>query len=178
VTLTVPTAAPAANTFVPVGLGQAAAVKDVTGDATRGLVAYGLGSCVAICLFDPDTRVAGMAHVVLPGADPNQRPNPKFAGSALPALVEEMVSAGSGRDPRRFHARLVGGAQVLVIAGGGSLPRIGDKNAEAVQMALREAAIPVRAEQLGGGSGRTVWFDPREGGRVRVRTLKGSDCLI
>jgi chemotaxis protein CheD len=172
-------AAPAAaDAFVAVGLGQAAAVKDAVGQPPRGLVAYGLGSCVAICLFDPETRVAGMAHVVLPGADPSQRPNPKFAGSALPALVGEMLAAGSGRDPRRFQARLVGGAQVLAIAGSGSLPRIGDKNATAVLTALREAAIRVHAEQLGGGSGRTVWFDPRDGGRVRVRTLKGGECLI
>jgi chemotaxis protein CheD len=170
--------APAADAFVAVGLGQAAAVKECLGQPARSLVAFGLGSCVAICLFDPDARVAGMAHVVLPGADPAQKPNAKFAGSALPALFAEMQAAGSSRSPRRLHARLVGGAQVLAIAGSGTLPRIGDKNTEAVRLALRQAAIPVHAEALGGGSGRTVWFDPRDGGRLRVRTVDGKECLI
>ncbi len=164
--------------FVAVGLGQAAAVKGGYRETPRGLVAYGLGSCVAICLFDPVAGVAGMAHVVLPGADPSEQPNPKFAGSALPALVREMAALGSGRDIRRFHARLVGGAQVLAIGGGGSLPRIGEKNAEAVRLALRQAAIPVHAEDLGGGSGRTVWFDPRDAGVVRVHTVKGGERLL
>jgi chemotaxis protein CheD len=164
--------------YVAVGLGQAAAVKSGNGDAPRGLVAYGLGSCVAICLFDPVAGVAGMAHVVLPGADPSEQPNAKFAGSALPTLVREMTALGSGRDVRRFHARLVGGAQILAIGGAGSLPRIGAKNAEAVRQALRQAAIPVRAEDLGGGFGRTVWFDPRDAGVVRVHTVKGGERLL
>jgi hypothetical protein len=92
------------DAFVAVGLGQAAAVKSGDSKTPRGLVAYGLGSCVAICLFDPTAGVAGMAHVVLPGTDPSEQPNPKFAGSALPALVREMAALGSSRDMRRFHA--------------------------------------------------------------------------
>jgi chemotaxis protein CheD len=176
--LAAPPMALAADAFVPVGLGQAAAVKDVPGNPARGLVAYGLGSCVAICLFDPATRVAGMAHVVLPGVDPRALPNAKFAGSVLPALVREMMAIGSGHDPRRFRARLVGGAHVLAIGGSGNLPRIGDKNAEAVHLALRQAAIRVHAQDLGGGMGRTVWFDPRDDGRLRVRTVSGAERLI
>jgi chemotaxis protein CheC len=30
------------------------------------LVAYGLGSCVAVCLYDPAARVGGMLHALLP----------------------------------------------------------------------------------------------------------------
>src|SRR5260370_9335468 len=84
-----------------VGLGEAKVLKDVQG-LEDTLVGYGLGSCVAICLWDPATRVAGMAHVVLPGADPTGAPNAKFAGSALPALIARMQAHGAGRDPRRF----------------------------------------------------------------------------
>jgi chemotaxis receptor (MCP) glutamine deamidase CheD len=36
----------------------------------------------------------------------------------------------------------------------------------------------LRAEDLGGGSGRTVWFDPRDAGVVRVHTVKGGDRLL
>ena len=30
------------------------------------LVSYALGSCVGVCLYDRQARIAGMAHVILP----------------------------------------------------------------------------------------------------------------
>src|SRR5438128_2363381 len=98
---------------VVVGLGEAHALKAEPG-VDAALVAYGLGSCVALCLWDAHARVAGMAHIVVPGEDPNGAPNPRFARSALPALVSVMRAYGSRGEPRRLIARLVGGAQVLM----------------------------------------------------------------
>src|ERR1700674_3974760 len=83
-----------------VGLGEARVIKGLT-QPMETLVAYGLGSCVAICLFDATSKVVGMAHVVLPGADPAGAPNAKYARSALPALISKMQSLGAG-DPRRY----------------------------------------------------------------------------
>ena len=159
-----------------VGLGEARALTATSGDEC--LVAYGLGSCVAICLWDPASRVAGMAHVVLPGADPTGQANPKFARSALPALVGLMQRHGAGPDPRRYVARLAGGAEVLAIGGTGKLPRIGEQNAAAVRDALAEAGVVVQAEDLGGSRGRSVWFDPREGGQIRVRAVGSTERYV
>ena len=162
---------------IVVGLGEAKVLKDEPG-REDALVAYGLGSCVAMCLWDPATRVAGMAHVVLPGVDPTGAPNAKFAGSALPALIARMQAHGAGSDPRRFIARLAGGAQVLLLGGSGSLGRVGDQNAKATQEALAAAGVAVQAHDLGGSRGRSVWFDPREGGRIRVRAIGSSDRYL
>jgi chemotaxis protein CheD len=162
---------PAAHT-IPVGLGEVAAQHV---DAAEPLVAHGLGSCIALCLFDPISKVAGLAHVVLPGSDPQNVPNGKFAGSALPALLKAMASLGGACDPRRLEARLAGGAHVLAIGSTGSLPRIGDENAKAVKAALSAASVRLVAEDVGGGKGRTVWFHPRDGGRIRVRTVGGAE---
>jgi len=160
-----------------VGLGEAKALKaQPHGD--EALVAYGLGSCVALCLWDPASRVAGMAHVVLPGEDPAGKPNAKFARSAVPALLERMQAQGAGRDPRRFVARLAGGAQVLSMGGSGAMPRIGEQNARAVQDALAEAGVPVEAHDLGGSKGRSVWFAPRDSGHIRVREIGSSDRYL
>jgi chemotaxis protein CheD len=30
------------------------------------LVSIGLGSCVGICLYDPVTKIGGLAHIMLP----------------------------------------------------------------------------------------------------------------
>jgi chemotaxis protein CheD len=168
-------AIPQSSQSIPVGLGEVA-VQRVDGD--ESLVAHGLGSCIALCLFDPMNKVAGLAHVVLPGSDPQNVPNGKFAGSALPALLEAMGRFGTGNDPRRLQARIVGGAHVLAIGGTGSLLRIGDKNAEAVKAALAAASVPVVAEDVGGGRGRTVWFHPRDNGRIRVRTVGGAEIQL
>src|ERR1700730_3263758 len=148
----------ASPTPTMVGLGEARVIKGATQET---LVAYGLGSCVAICLFDALSKVAGMAHVVLPGADPPGAPNAKFARSALPALISKMQSIGAG-DPRRCVARLAGGAQILTLGGSGSLPRIGEQNAIAVQESLKATGIPVQGIDLGGSKGRSVWFTPAD----------------
>jgi chemotaxis protein CheD len=158
---------------IAVGLGELAVARaDVA--RKRQLVAHGLGSCVAVCLWDATSAVAAMAHVVLPGSDPAGKPNAKFAQSALLALFDAMSASGATRDVRRYQARLAGGARILAIGGTGSLPRIGDKNVEAVKEALLAAGVPVVAEDTGGGRGRTVWFDPHELGKIRVRAV-GAD---
>jgi chemotaxis protein CheD len=154
-----------------VGLGEVA----VTRSDAEALVAHGLGSCIALCLFDPVSKVAGLAHVVLPGHDPADAPNGRFAGSALPALIAALQEVGGAADPSRYQARLAGGAHVLAIGGSRSLPWIGDKNVEAVKAALAAASVPLMGEHVGGGKGRTVWFDPRDNGRIRVRTIGGPE---
>jgi len=170
------TVAVKARTMI-VGLGEAKALR-LQPDMDDALVAYGLGSCVAICLWDAVSQVAGMAHVVLPGANPAGTPHAKFARNALPALVELMQGQGAGRDPRRYVAKLAGGAQVLSLGGSGSLPRVGVQNVRAVQEALAEAGVRIQAHDLGGSKGRSVWFDPREGGQVRVRTIGSNDRYL
>ena len=163
-----------------VGLGEVKVARHSTrdGDQKEVLVAYGLGSCVAICLLDPARGVAGMAHVVLPGADPMGKPNGKFARSALPALIARMREKGATGDPRRWLARLAGGAQVLALGGTGTLPRVGEQNGAAVQEVLLTAGIPLLGVDLGGGRGRTVWFDPQDGGRIRVRAVGSSERYL
>jgi chemotaxis protein CheD len=160
-----------------VGLGEAKVLK-ATADLDDALVAYGLGSCVAICLWDPATKVAGMAHVVLPGANPAGTPHAKFALSALPALVALMQAEGAGPNPKRYVAKLAGGAQVLTLGGSGSLPRVGEQNIRAVLEALAEAGVALQAQDLGGSRGRSVWFDPRENGQIRVRTIGSGDRYL
>ena len=174
---TIPAAtAETAATAIMVGLGEARVVNGLT-QPPETLVAYGLGSCVAICLFDAASQVIGMAHVVLPGADPNGAPNAKYAATALPALISRMQLQGAG-DPRRYVARLAGGAQILMLGGSGKLPRIGDLNALAVQEALKSSGIPLKAADLGGSKGRSVWFTPSEGGQIRVRTIGSTERVM
>jgi len=74
------------------------------------LVTLGLGSCVAIMLLDPQAKVGGLAHVLLPEpALARDRHNTaKFAATAVPMLMEELAELGASA--RRMEARFAGGA--------------------------------------------------------------------
>jgi chemotaxis protein CheD len=152
---------------------QAVGLGEIQVTRSGELVAYSLGSCVAICLYDPRARVAGMAHVVLPAAPSDKAVTTpgKFADTAVPALLDEMRRQGAA--PARLHCKLAGGAAVLALGGGGSLPNIGQRNTEAVRAALARARVRVLAEETGGNQGRTVRLEAATG-RTLVRTVRGT----
>jgi chemotaxis protein CheD len=131
------------------------------------LTALGLGSCVGICLYDSVSMVAGMAHVVLPEASGKLgEPAGKFANVAVPSLVDEMLYFGAAR--RRLAAAIAGGAQLFTF--GSQNAGIGERNTDAVIRALREASIPLLAQDVGGKQGRTVRLSVTDG-RVTVRSI-------
>jgi chemotaxis protein CheD len=144
---------------------------------TRGegvLYTLGLGSCVAVLLYDPETRVGGMAHVLLPaprGHGPDQPPA-KFATTAVPHLLEEMEEAGARRD--RITARLVGGASMFRALVSGSILQTGERNLTATREALEHARIPIVGEEVGKEHGRSVRFHVADGRVVVGSVLHGT----
>lgn len=155
---------------VAVGLGELHVVR------SGEVVAYSLGSCVAICLYDPLARLAAMAHVVLPSAPDGRIAAPgKFADTAVPALVEAIERQGGAR--HRLWCKLAGGAAVLALGGGGGLPGVGQRNVEAVSLALAHFRLPVLARATGGNEGRTIRMEAATG-RVLVRTVRGRELEL
>jgi chemotaxis protein CheD len=158
------------STAIVVGLG------DLQVSYEHELVAYSLGSCVGICLWDPSTGIAAMAHVVLPTAPDGPVTQPgKYGDTAVPALLEALGRRGARL--HRLHCRVVGGATVLALGGGSSLPNIGARNVESVKAALARARVRLLAEETGGDRGRTVRLEPRSG-RVVVRTARGREVEL
>lgn len=142
------------------------------------LVTYGLGSCLGIALYEPQAKVGGLAHTLLPapraGAEAT-RPN-KFVPAAIRAMIAELCEQGADRG--RLQAKLVGGATMFEpLHPGPSEEGIGARNIRAARQALRELGIPVVAEDVGGNHGRTVEFDLATG-EVRVRSVRGNDKLL
>lgn len=135
------------------------------------LVTVGLGSCVAIVLHDPVARIGGLAHVLLPLPREGQVPaNPaKYAATAVPHLLEEMLAFGAERE--RLRARLVGGASMFGSLLAQGRLHTGQRNIVASREALIEAAIPLDAEEVGKEHGRSVYFHPADG-RLRVTSLQ------
>jgi chemotaxis protein CheD len=135
------------------------------------LAALGLGSCVAVMLYDRVATVGGMAHVLLPaGPAGAMRANPaRYAQSAVPALVDAVLAAGGHRP--RLTARLAGGATMFANLVAPGLISIGERNTLAVREGLDALGIRVAGELVGGDHGRTVVFDLSDG-RVRITSVR------
>ena len=137
------------------------------------LVAYGLGSCVAVCLYDPVARAGGMLHALLPTALGNRKTKDsraKFVDEGVPLLVEELTKLGARRS--RLIVLLCGGAKVLSVPGfsDDGVLNIGKRNVLAAEGALQAARLRVKAQATGGTVGRTVKFYIATG-QVTVRSL-------
>ncbi len=132
------------------------------------LVALGLGSCVAICILDPVVRVGAMAHALLPSTTGQTNTPYRFAETAVPALIAAMEAQGALRS--RMQVAVAGGAQMFGSAGSSPILDIGARNAVAARQALTAARLPLLAEDVGGHTGRSVYFHI-DTGRLVVRTI-------
>jgi chemotaxis protein CheD len=136
----------------------------------------GLGSCVGVCLWDPITKIGGMAHVMLPcsfqGKSSNQA---KFADTAIPILIDGMKKLGA--ENSRLVAKIAGGAQMFSFYSANDIMKIGDRNTEAIIKALKKFRIKLLAQDTGGNFGRTIEFYT-EDGRLYIRTINLGEKYI
>ena len=131
------------------------------------LVCHGLGSCVAIMVYDPKMRAGGLAHALLPDESFSTKKDNslKFADSATTWLIEEMVKLGSNK--RRLNAKIVGGASLFKEL----KEAIGNENAKRAEETLSREGVKLVVKDVGGKRGRTVIFET-ETGAVRIRKVK------
>ncbi|HWK88381.1 MAG TPA: chemotaxis protein CheD [Longimicrobium sp.] len=151
--------------------------QHAVGGAPDTLVTLGLGSCVAILLHDPQARVGGLAHVLLPEpALSRDRGNHyKFASTAVPAMLEDLAARGARAS--RLEARLVGGAAMFSTLMVPGTLNMGERNIRAAREALKRAGIPIRAEAVGGDYGRSVRFAVGAG-RTVVSSVGRGDVVL
>lgn len=119
-----------------------------------------LGSCVAVCLYDPTFKLGGMNHFLLPSKRGSQGEDSDvvLAGDfAMEVLVNAMLAKGARKD--RLVAKAFGGGNIV----SSIRMAIGERNAEfAVEWLAREG-IPLLASDFGGPWSRKVVCVPRTG---------------
>ena len=110
----------------------------------NAITTLGLGSCIGIAIYDPVTKIGGLAHIMLPDSTKirNNSNIAKFADTGIVELVNRMVRAG--------------GAKMFEVSGTDTIGSIGEKNALASKKKLRELGIRLIAEDTGLNYGRTV----------------------
>jgi chemotaxis protein CheD len=126
-----------------------------------------LGSCVAVCMWDPSARVGGMNHFLLPAA-PGQGDAKmlRYGAHAMEVLINEVLKLGARR--KALQAKMFGGANVT-----DALGPIGKANATFALSYLGDEGIPCIAKSLGGTQARRIMFRPATG-HVRQLTVDGA----
>ena len=127
------------------------------------ITTLGLGSCVGIAIRDPQTKIGGLAHVMLPDSTQirNNSNIAKFADTGIAELVNQMINAGAKQS--RMVAKIAGGAQMFAFQNKSELVRVGDRNVEATKKTLQNLHIPILSSDTGETFGRTVEFYPETG---------------
>ena len=126
------------------------------------LEAY-LGTCVGVALFDPDARVGGLAHFLLPepvSVNADWQPE-KYAASGMPVFLEALYKAGAR--PGSLRATLAGGALVGPVDDMDLNLDIGGRTAEAAERILRAEGIHIDRIETGGFFSCCIQMDLQDG---------------
>ena len=121
-----------------------------------------LGSCIATCLWDPEARVGGMNHFMLPGGDASSG---RYGSYAMELLINAMMKRGARRET--LEAKVFGGGQMIQ---GVDSMNIGERNTVFAVDYLKTERIPIVSRDVLGGYARKVCFLPATG-KAMVKRL-------
>ena len=131
------------------------------------LVTHSLGSCIGLSLYDPEIRVGGMVHCMMPVSklDPvKAAANPlMFTDTGVTALLKSVFDRGANR--RRLIVTVAGAASLLDDKG---FFKIGEKNYAILRKILWKNDILISQEDVGGNIVRTMYLY-METGRTLIK---------
>lgn len=137
---------------------------ETTTDMRTILEARDLASGVAVCIYDPASKIGGMAHVFVPSRDPSDvnAPAGVFADAGVDHLLNEMIEQGA--QVTTCEVALVGGARFLAGSVASRVAGLGDRNVQAAEAALSSRGVRIKVRETGGSRNR----------HVRLRVADGS----
>lgn len=121
-----------------------------------------LGSCVAVCLYDPLLKIGGINHFMLPdmGRSKHGDVDSLLSGNfAMEALLNALL--GKGAKKVRLQAKAFGGG--TIIDTGSSSLSIGMRNANFAKEWLAREGIPMLSSDFLGPWSRKIIFLPFNG---------------
>ncbi len=127
----------------------------VSNDASETLITYSLGSCIGVTIWDPEVKVGGMIHYMLPDSSisaEKAKANPAmFADTGIPQLFRAAYKLGAVK--KRMTVKAVGGSQLLDDNG---TFNIGKRNYVMLRKIFWKNGILIDAEDVGGSKSRTL----------------------
>jgi chemotaxis protein CheD len=149
--------------LLTVGIGD----LKVSNDPADVLVTHALGSCIAVVIYDPVARIAGLLHFMLPQSSLDSEKAGRlpclFADTGIPLLLDGVFTLGAAKS--RLVVVVTGGAQMLDSC---AIFNVGQRNLAAVRDIFDNAGIRIHREEIGGTRSRTVCIDVA-GGNVQLR---------
>jgi chemotaxis protein CheD len=118
-----------------------------------------LGSCVAVCLFDPKMKIGGINHFMLPnmGRGKNNDVDSLLSGDyAMESLLNAMLNKGAKK--AQLQAKAFGGGTIIETS-----LSIGMRNASFTKEWLAREGIPLKSSDFLGPWSRKVLFLPASG---------------
>jgi len=134
-----------------------------------------LGSCVGICIYDPQSKIGGLSHIMLPTSKREYVNIRKYADTAIPAMLLDMEKMGCSRNS--LIAKITGGATMFKHTENSLMGDIGKNNITTVRKIHTNLGIKIVAEDVGGDYGRTIDFY-LETGEVKIKTIGKETKII
>lgn len=124
------------------------------------IVATVLGSCVSVCMRDPQVGVGGLNHFLLPknNGSADASAGERYGDTAMEVLINGLLKRGARRN--NLEAKVFGGARVL---SGATMLAIGEGNITFVNDFLAREGIPVVSKDVGGTRSRRIHYQPSTG---------------
>ncbi|MDX9962550.1 MAG: chemotaxis protein CheD [Desulfobacter postgatei] len=115
-----------------------------------------LGSCVAVCMYDPEKKIGGMNHILMPSnPDINKYDaSARYGINAMELLINAIMRLGGNR--KKIVAKTFGGANLLM--GVSQETAVGTRNVEFVVNFLRAEKIKILSRDFGGHDSRKIFF--------------------
>ena len=118
-----------------------------------------LGSCVAVCIWDPVKAIGGATHYMLPSWDGKGVQSARYGDVAISLLLQRLLEAGTER--AQLRAKIFGGGCLFDSMRESSTNKeqhLGSRNIEIALEVLTKAQIPVVSAELGVNRGQRIVF--------------------
>src|SRR5689334_9645199 len=122
-----------------------------------------LGSCVAVCIWDPFNAIGGATHYLLPIWDGRGVASPRYGNVAIGALLQKLTEARAHKD--QLRAKVFGGGCLFDSMRGqdSSREHLGKRNVQTALEILAKEHIHVLSVEAGTDKGQRVIFHPNTG---------------
>ncbi len=142
------------------------------------LISTVLGSCISIALFDPELKLGGLNHFMLPTTNRcheiSVEEQGRYGDFAMELLLNDMFKKGAKKE--NLKAKVFGGGNVLD-DGGFHKNRTGLNNISFALDYLQTENIPIIANDTGGIFPRKIFYDPQTS-KIYLKRIQRSDLTL
>ncbi len=145
------------------------------GKAPSVIITMGLGSCVAVSLYDRANKFGGLLHFLLPENPSNDSNYFKYGDSGIKEMIKYFRNNGSKLE--NIEAKIVGGSIMFTQLLKSTENAVGPRNVKIAKEILEKHNIRIVSEDTGGDYGRSVEFY-LETGELKVSSYKTGIKII